>query len=239
MNLHRLRILAIITTIITIAYVSIVATYAGSKASFADSINPGVFALDSKPYGSTYEDWTIKFWQWLLPIPANKNPMTDTTGERCRENQNSSSPIFFLVFLGGGSAVRTCDVPAGKAILVPVNVVECSFAEMNVKTEEELRRCAEEDESSNPGLFLSVDGKQFKDLETYRVHSRAFDTNFPENNIFAAKPGPTRAVSDGYWIILEPLTPGKHDIHFKASLTNPTTGILFYNDEVKYTINVK
>ena len=239
MNLHRLSRLATITIIITIAYVSIAATYAGSKASFADNINPGVFALDSKPYGSTYEDWTIKFWQWLIPIPADKSPMTDTTGERCRENQNSSSPVFFLVFLGGGSAVRTCDVPVGKAILIPVNVVECSFAEMNVKTEEELRRCAEEDESSNPGLFLSVDGKQFKGLETYRVHSRAFDTNFPENNIFAAKPGPTRAVSDGYWIILEPLTPGQHDIHFKASLTNPTTGILFYNDEVKYTINVK
>ena len=169
MNLRRLSRLAIITTIITIACVSVVASYTGPKASFADSINPGVFALDSKPYGSTYEDWTIKFWQWLLPIPADKNPMTDTTGERCRENQNSSSPIFFLVFLGGGSAVRTCDVPVGKAILVPVNVVECSFAEMNVKTEEELRRCAEEDESSNPGLFLSVDRKQFKDLETYRV----------------------------------------------------------------------
>ena len=101
MNLHRLNRLAIIT-IITIAYGSIVATYAGSKASFADSINPGVFALDSKPYGSTYEDWTIKFWQWLLPIPADKSPMTDTTGERCGENQNSSSPVFFLAFIGGG-----------------------------------------------------------------------------------------------------------------------------------------
>ena len=191
MSLHRLNRLAIITIIITVTYVSTVATYGGLKASFADSINPGVFALDSKPYGSTYEDWTIKFWQWLLPIPADKSPMTDTTGERCRDNQNSSSPVFFLVFLGGGSAVRTCDVPAGKAILVPVNVVECSFAEMNVKTEKELHTCAEEDESSNPGLFLSVDGKQFEDLEKYRVHSRAFDTNFPENNIFAAEPGPT------------------------------------------------
>lgn len=44
--------------------------------------------------------------------------------------------------------------------------------------------------------------------------------------------------NDGYWVILEPLTPGNHDIHFKASLTNPTTGILFYNDDVKYNINV-
>jgi hypothetical protein len=104
------------------------------------------------------------------------------------------------------------------------------------KTEEELHTCAEEDESSNPGLFLSVDGKEFKDLEKYRVHSRVFDVNFAENPI-GGKPGPDRAVSDGYWVILEPLSPGKHDIHFKASLNNPTTGTLFYNDDLKYTIN--
>ena len=101
-----------------------------------------------------------------------------------------------------------------------------------------MHTCAEEDESSNPGLFLSVDGKEFKDLENYRVHSRVFDVNFAENPI-GGKPGPDRAVSDGYWVILEPLSPGKHEIHFKASLTNPTTGILFYNDDVKYTLNVK
>jgi hypothetical protein len=78
-----------------------------------------------------------------------------------------------------------------------------------------------------------------KTLKKYRAHSRAFDVSFAENNVFATKPGPTRAVSDGYWVILEPLSAGKHDIHFKASLTNPTTDILFYNDDLKYTINVK
>jgi hypothetical protein len=105
------------------------------------------------------------------------------------------------------------------------------------KTEEELHTCATEDESSNPGLFLSVDGKEFKELEKYRVHSRAFDFTLPEDPWFG-EPGPSQAVSDGYWVILEPLPPGKHDIHFKASLTNPTTGILFYSDDLKDTVNV-
>ena len=226
--------------ILMTGYVStIVATYGGPKISFADTINPGVFPLDSKPYGSTYEDWTIRFWQWLLPIPADINPITDTTGERCQEKQDSSLPVFFLAFSGGGSAVRTCDIPAGKAILIPVNVVACFLSELPAaKTEDELHRCAEEDESSNPGLFLTVDGREFKDLQKYRVHSRAFDINLPANPL-GGTPGSDRAVSDGYWVILEPLPPGKHNIHFKASLTNPTTGILFYNDDVKYTLNIR
>ena len=143
------------------------------NASFADSINPGVFALDSKPYGSSYEDWTIKFWQWLLSISSDRNPITDTTGELCGENQNSTLPVFFLAFSGGGSAIRTCDVPAAKAILVPINVVECSFFDITCsKTEEELHTCAEEDESSNPGLFLSVDENSVAQNQSIELSSQ-------------------------------------------------------------------
>jgi hypothetical protein len=107
------------------------------------------------------------------------------------------------------------------------------------KTEDELHTCAAEDESSNPGLFLSVDGKEFKELDKYRVHSRAFNFTNSEDSWLGGESGPSHAVSDGYWVILEPLPLGKHDIHFKASLTNPITGIIFYSDDLKYTVNVE
>jgi hypothetical protein len=207
------------------------------KSVFADSINPGVYPMDSKPFNMTYEDWTIEFWQWLTSIPLERNPMVQEDRLFCNENQGDL-PVFFLTSIGGGHSERTCNVPSDKGILVPINVVECSFAEFDVKTEEELHNCAEEDESSNPVLFLSVDGIEFKDLEKYRVHSKAFDVNFPNNAIFGATPGPSRAVSDGYWVILEPLPIGKHDIHYKGSLSDPTTGILTYSFDLKYTINV-
>ena len=57
-----------------------------------------------------------------------------------------------------------------------------------------------------------------------------FDSNLLENPVGGA-PGLDRAVADGYWDIFEPLSPGKHDIHFKACLTNPTTDILFYYND--------
>jgi hypothetical protein len=59
-----------------------------------------------------------------------------------------------------------------------------------------------------------------------------------ENGLYGAKAGPTRAVSDGYYLIFEPMPPGEHEIDIKSSLTNPTTGILFFADEVKYHLNV-
>jgi hypothetical protein len=85
---------------------------------------------------------------------------------------------------------------------------------------------------------LSVDGRQIQQFEKYRVHSRAFNVTFPENAIFGAEAGPSRAVSDGYWIILKPLPIGEHEILFKESLTNPITGILLFAQETKYHLNV-
>jgi hypothetical protein len=200
--------------------------------------NPGAYTLDSKPYGISYEDWTIKFWQWLISIPADRSPVTDQTGERCGEEQGNL-PVFFLSFSFSGGAQRTCTIPTEKAILIPVNVVEVSSAEFpSAQNDEDLHRLAEEDESSNPFLFLSVDRKEFQDLEKYRVHSRAFDVNFPDNPIFGQQSGKSRAVSDGYWVIHKPLPPGKHDIHFKARLTNPNASTASYSDDLKYTINV-
>ncbi|MGB7637801.1 MAG: hypothetical protein WBL88_09535, partial [Nitrososphaeraceae archaeon] len=160
---------------------------------------------------------------------CNKNPLADMNGAHCGEGQGNL-PVFFLAPADKGSVQSTCNIPAGKAILVTVIIVECSFKEFNVKTEQDLKKCATEDESSNPGLFLSVDGKEFKDLQKYRIPTRAFDVSFPKNGIFGvSSPGPTRAVSDGYWVMLQPLPPGKHQIHYLATLTDPNTHLFSYN----------
>lgn len=234
--MRSFSIKSLILTIIILGITSL-AAIPSAHLLLADSINEGVFAIDSQPYGFSYEDWTIKFFQWALSMPIEINPTSDNTGERCEVGQGNLT-VFFLSGAGGSVVERTCTVPAGKAILVPVSTVECSFAEQSGTTEQELHTCAEEDQSSNPILFLSVDGREIQQLEKYRVHSRAFNVTFPENALFGAKAGPTLAVSDGYWIILEPLPPGVHEIHFKSSLTNPTTGILFFTDDVKYHLNI-
>ena len=40
--------------------------------SMADVMNPGVFSPDSKPYGYTFAQWSEKWWQWFLSIPAQR-----------------------------------------------------------------------------------------------------------------------------------------------------------------------
>lgn len=37
-----------------------------SRMALADEINPGVFAIDSQPYGLTYGQWSERWWQWAF-----------------------------------------------------------------------------------------------------------------------------------------------------------------------------
>ena len=37
--------------------------------------SPYVFSPDSKPYGMTYGEWSVKWWQWIESIPKEHNQL--------------------------------------------------------------------------------------------------------------------------------------------------------------------
>jgi hypothetical protein len=210
-----------------------------SRSAGADAMNPGVFSIDSKPYGISYSEWTAKWWQWIISIPEKDNPNLDFTGEKCSLNQNDSN-VMFLAPTFGGSATRECTMPQGKAIFFPVLTGECDYlTEPTIKTEPELLKCAM---SVNEGgvVRVTVDGVELKNLEKYRVQSPLFDLTMPLGTAFEGPVGKTKGIADGYYIFLEPLSPGKHTIQFSGSVVdNPTTGTTSYATAVTYNINVR
>jgi hypothetical protein len=79
----------------------------------------GVLPAHGPLEGKTQSQWTVAYWQWLLAFPADQGPGTDVTGQRCGLNQ--SGPIWYLAAnFGGGKTTRTCRMPRGKSILVPL-----------------------------------------------------------------------------------------------------------------------
>jgi hypothetical protein len=78
-----------------------------------------------------------------------------------------------------------------------------------------------------------------QNLEKFRIQSPLFNVTFPENNVFGGKPGFTPMLSDGWWILLEPLPPGKHELRFSGTIPdNPTTGTRGFANEVSYSLIV-
>ena len=72
------------------------------------------------------------------------DPGADPTGERCGYGQ--AGPVFFLVQSGEEAAERTCTIPAGTALLLPLLDASCSTVEPPPffgRDEAELRACTE------------------------------------------------------------------------------------------------
>jgi hypothetical protein len=191
----------------------------------ADSNYSIMYRRDENPFGKTWEEWTAKWWRWILSIPKESNPGIDTTGKKFDTNQNDPN-VLFLVGTYGGSAERNYTIPKGKALLFPIINFTTSYAEEPaLKTESELISRAKSDIDDIVNKEATVDGVGLHEVDKYRVASLPFDITLPENNALGLEAGPTLAVSDGYWVFLKPLTPGKHEIHAAGSCSSGKTTV--------------
>jgi hypothetical protein len=188
-----------------------------------------VYPVNSSPYNIPYNEWTARWWRWVFSIPIDKNPLVDKVGGDCAESQRG--PVWFLAGTTGEthSAIRRCSIPSGKSILFPIIVSLFSFAEVrSIKTDEELISCTAKDMDEYSLLEASIDGQRLKNLDQYRVRFGPFDINIVSNNIWNVHPGFTRAVSDGFWIFLEPMNVGYHKINFHGREPNFYTDVTYY-----------
>jgi hypothetical protein len=228
-------IISFCLTMASWTFVLVITNYAS-----ADKINPGVYSADSKPFGISYENWTARWWQWVHNVPPDQNVNFDATGKFCHVGQEG--PVWFLGPSFGGKYERSCTIPSSKAILFPVNTGECDYASSpDARTPDDLFDCASE---GNKGGIMraSVDGIPLKNLEIYRITSPPFNITIPEDNVFGSPAGTSEAVADGFWVFLEPLSPGQHEISFAVNVLDdvgtPTTDES-YSTDIIYNVIVK
>jgi hypothetical protein len=214
-----------------------------------DKHRPAKFSIapiKSRPYGKSYGQWGAAWWTWALSFPSDRSPIQDTTGEL--GSQGQSGPVWFLAGTGGGAVERTITIPTGKGVFFPllnvINDYPCpdpNFQPGPGQTLEEfLTEGAAFFVDHATELSLEVDGVPVKNPFNYRAASGLFTfTGDPSLTSFdpciTGEPQP--AVTDGYWIMLRPLTPGKHTIHFVSKAEFPEFGFEF-TVEVTYHLKV-
>jgi hypothetical protein len=171
---------------------------------------PRIYPPGSRPHGKTYEEWSALHWQWVCAIPASENPRF---GNRCPD-MGQSGEVWFLAATTAGTVVRECSVPAGKAILITVVNVFVWNSPGESFTEQELRERGAEDLRHVSEMGCTIDGTVIEDLDRFRVQSPVFDLHLAADNFLTEIPGDyDTVVSDGWWIMLEPLPKGEHVIH--------------------------
>lgn len=196
-------------------------------------------------FGMTSGDWAAAWWQWALTFTNTNNPVLELTGEKCGSGQGDG-PVFFLAGAGTTDPVtRTkCIVPFGKAIVFPILSGECSNVELPPfygSNERELRVCVAKiiDGVDLSTLKVTIDGIRVHGLKAFRAQSPVFGFTVPSEDNYFGMPGVTSgmSVADGYWVMVEPLSPGKHTIHFEAAMTSPPAPFSF-SQNVTYHLTV-
>jgi hypothetical protein len=195
--------------------------------------NPGVLPPNSHPFGKTYGEWNAGWWQWSFSVPASTNPALATNGAiDCSVGQ--SGKVWYLAghFLTGGSFTRSCAIPVGKALFIPlINSWVDNVCNTPPFTVDQLRAMAASGVIPPANLHASIDGNPLTNLESYRAISPVFSYTLPpspDNLIYAgfgvSLPGDcwpsltvTPAVADGFYIMLAPLAAGLHSINFGGS----------------------
>jgi hypothetical protein len=176
-------------------------------------------AQSSKSYG----EWSAVWWQTMLALSNDDNPILDTTGGDC---VNGDAPQIF--FLAGAArakpVIRHCTVPAGKPLFFPILNTECSTVESPPffgRNDAQLTKCAKilVDGVNINSLKGTLDGVSVPNLAGYRVASPVYTFTMRATNNFLGLDGVTggRSAADGYYLLLARPAPGDHTIHFEGA----------------------
>ena len=183
---------------------------------------------DEPVNGISQAEWSRAWWQWAGSFERNESPIADQTGEFCDRKQ--AGPVWFLAgTYGTHRTVRTCAVPRGKFLFFPlINYVVMPPVDRMVScmAVAELAASTTDDPSA---LVLEIDGKRVSDLGHFRQATReCFDMGArsePAVRIFPS-------AANGYYVMLRPLSPGRHVINFGGVLPS-------LSQAVTYTLQVQ
>jgi hypothetical protein len=204
--------------------------------------NPEIAPINAKiTTVKSYAELGAEWWQWALGTPVSTHPLLGngpcTVGQR--------GHVWFLGGTFGLNAPveRTCTVPNGTALFFPlINAFYGAFLNdpPETRTEEYMR--AQVACEVPTVLKAEIDGVAVKNPFQYFEMSPLFDVQLPEDNVFGAGPDVipelllSPSVDQGYYLFLNPLSPGSHTIHWEAAWVCPFGS---FTENVTYTLTVR
>jgi hypothetical protein len=219
--------------VLLLAISMVIVTSQNVLLAHAQGNNSAVYPKDSTPYGVPYKDWIVRWWQWNVGVPTSQHPRDNYTAEKCTVNQNGS--VWFIPDILTGKEERTCTIPEGKAILVPLITGECDTSDSQSQSDADIRQCSTAGDEYG-AISATLDGQKIENLDSYRTATDFFNITYVKDNIFDAPVGTYRGVADGFFVFLKPLPVGNHVLQVKSSVTNPTTPSYNFGSEAKYNL---
>jgi hypothetical protein len=182
------------------------------------------YSLDEDPLGQSYEEWIIDWWQYLMSH--------DCASFSNASIESQTGPVHYL----SGSVEtysRNVTITSGQSILVPIlnyiNDYPCPDTSFHPAPGQSLEDFMVEGAiaamEAAEGMELIIDGKNYPITEENRIHTGLFYFTGNQDIANCFDPCVTgesqAAASDGYWVMIKPLSKGQHTIELGGSLVFP------------------
>jgi len=194
--------------------------------------------------GKTYGQWSAAWWQWQeanFPDFAFGDGLVD-----CSVGQ--SGPVWFLGGTAGSPlAERECEEPLGNHIHLLIPLVNASFFNPDGNCPEPNFTCTiEEKREILDGLFSEVPAGIFNSVACdLQIEIDGTPAVFATPIVRTQSPpfdyaGDPETIADGYWVMLDPLPSGEHEIVFSGGLCDiGKKGESLFRVDVTYVVTVK
>jgi hypothetical protein len=227
-----------------------------------------VIPKDEPPLGTPYDVWVANYWNWVISL--SKEEATPKNGGCLISKEDSMVMLMQTTF--GGTHNQVCNISSNNTIMIPLWVGWCDtggdlqhISDPSTNLDQKLTKCSREVYNlGNIGSEVRVDGIPVADLNVrmslkpdstldYKInslenvteiYSKGFNLTIPADTHKAyLVPGNWRAGSHGWWVFLEPLTPGEHKVFYNvrvfptSAVTSP--GVNPTSSDITYTLNVK
>lgn len=188
--------------------------------------------------GSPLDEYANTWWQWAYTMPNEVSPVRDTTGKYCHVGQQGE--VWFLAGGYGTSKIkRKCEIPAGKHIFFPViNMVYWPRHEGSISCES-VKRSAALNNDELISIEVELDSIKALDPSKTRVASKdcfnllgLVPKEYNPPNVYPA-------ATDGYWVMLKPLSKGTHTLKFNAMYNRDKGAYGKMAQDIEYELVVK
>jgi hypothetical protein len=214
---ERLRARMLLVSMLSIMVLTVAMVVPAEAARSADSM---VIPPQASAFGKSYGEWSAAWWNWVLMTPADKNPLMNE-GASCAENQDGQ--VWMLVgSFGEDPVTRTCTIPTGKAILIPI--INTAWIAFPGETDEDWVngiKLAEDWVASvdMDSLKFLINGAPVSNLAAYEVEPTELVYGpLPEGAIWELPAGlEAKLYSVGFYVLIKPLPPGSYTVHLEGA----------------------
>jgi hypothetical protein len=157
--------------------------------------------------GQPKDFWVEQLGDWfaLTPFDEHYGPMGD-----CQAHQDG--PVFFLSNIPFGMfEIYDCVIEPDKHILIDIGG-GFGLSDEPDETLEVMSSGSRDNAFTTTDPFLIIDGQKVPVGGSMWHERPAREIELPEGNLFGLPPGPYNTAGNGWYVMLEPLSPGHHTI---------------------------